>query len=445
MKSAHERVPGGGDEKRGVPVSENHHLPYAELLMSEGDPNPTLRRAIEEVGLPAMEAFEKMVDLFVRAYKEGKPAVIQGATGSGKSMLVPLAAKMACRRLGITERIAMSQPRKDATQAVANGVSALRREEVGGAVGWMTAEHKRVGQYTDTVVMTDGIFKRHLLEGEMTRSTTGALIVDEVHEQGINTEIALAKIRQMQENGTAPLVIFVSATLNKEEIQKHFDLTDEQYLKVEGRTYPIETHHNLEDLPGRKSERDYSYLDVVQRAILECVGRDKGDTEEGGTNKAHSSSIQKDTKLSWVSPEPEGDILVFLPGVREIEDVQTRVESCLYGSSASDSFEVCVYHGSLQPSVREEAVRRLQGKSTKRRVILATNAAETSITFRHVRTVIDTGVRRIQRYDPKNRHKCQRNSQCVAGRSKPARRTCRKGCEGLMHSSVFRKTIYTDA
>jgi HrpA-like RNA helicase len=378
----------------GKSEGERSSIPYAHLTR-KGDPNPGIRKAIEERGLPAMEAFEKMVDLFIRAHKAGKPAVIEGATGSGKSMLVPLAAEEACRRLGISNRILMSQPRRDATQAVASGVAALKRTTEGGEVGWMTAERKNVSQETRMVVMTDGIFKRWLLEREATKEKVGAIIIDEVHEQNTNLEVSAGKIKQMLEAGTAPVVVLVSATLNKEEIQAHFGLTEEQYLKVEGRTFPIETAYNPKDLPTA-TERDRSYLRVVREAIARCIQQEQPDTED--------RKDVADDEYAWVSPDTEGDILVFLPGAREIRDVEDSVAQIIAMSATrkhASNFEVCTYHGSLEPSVRKETLQKLNTESQKRRIILATNAAETSITFPYVRTVIDTGVRRIKRHDTK--------------------------------------------
>ena len=248
----------------------------------------------------------------------------------------------------------------------------------------MTAERKCASEETDVIVMTTGVAKRWFFEGELTKEKVGAVMIDEVHDASGDVEMMTGSITRMFEKGVAPLVVLVSATLNRKEIEKHFALGEDQHVKVEGRSYPIETTYNPNNIPAPKEEKR-AYLDQAADVVMQLCGNKSGARDE-------------ENEVSWVPKNTAGDILVFLPGAREIRDVEERVARSLVANDIR-GFELCMYYGGLEQGERIRVMEMLQQKSEKRRIIIATNAAETSITFPHVETVVDTGVRRTARYD----------------------------------------------
>ncbi len=332
-----------------------------------------LKAAIEARKLPVRERFEELVQHIVRQIESGQKVVVfEGETGSGKSVYGPAAVREALRRTGCLEKIVVMEPRKDAAVGVATATAAIQETYLGGEVGYATSEGSQHSHETLTHVVTSGIAIRYLLSGKADRDKVGAVIIDEVHERTIETDLALGQLKRMREEGRAPLVVLMSATADHTRLARHFSLDEAASIKIEGRAYPVKISHT-EEQEGESSEgerRDYLQR-TVQAALKELM-----DLESDG-----------------------GDILAFLPGEPEIHDCIDRLRSA--SGFPADEVDIFGLYGLMKPGDRQHV---LQGRKEggRRRVIFATNIAESSVTVPGVTTVIDTGRMRIVRFDEKD-------------------------------------------
>ena len=325
-----------------------------------------LRREIEKQSLPVREHRAELVDAIVEAYKNGKPLLFQGETGSGKSIYSPGAVREALKVLGLKDRTIMMQPRKDATTSIATAVAAVEGESLGKGVGFSTSEAKELNANMPIGVVTPGIFLRYAMAGKLTKEHVGAVIIDELHEGGIDYHLVMGMIKLMMEKGEAPLVLLTSATLHKEKIQEFYGLSDEEYLRIEGRAHPVDKYYlSDEDLCRERPDgKPFTYIDQCAEAVKIISGR----------------------------PD-DGDVLVFMPGVREIDET---IESI----GKIPGVELLALHGNLHPKERQHALSGERVGGIKRRVIVCTNIAETSLTVPGVKFVVDSGRKRMMRFDP---------------------------------------------
>ena len=271
--------------------------------------------------------------------------VLEAPPGAGKTTQVPLALLTAewC-----TGRVLMLEPRRIAARGAAAFMARQRGEAIGESVGYHIRFERKVSASTRIEVLTEGILTRRLQSDPMLEGVS-AVIFDEFHERHLASDLGLALCREVQETLRPDLrLVVMSATLDGARLAKWLDAPR---LTAEGRSFPVEIRH----FPARPQEPPASHL---RRAVTEALGR------------------------------VEGDVLCFLPGKREIEHALRAVE----GLGAP----VEILHGELGM----EAQARLLTPSPERRVILATNVAESSVTLPGVRAVVDTGLAREPRFDP---------------------------------------------
>ncbi len=284
----------------------------------------------------------------IQAIAEHQVVIVAGETGSGKSTQLPQLCLAAGR--GLRGLIGCTQPRRIAARAVARRVAEEMGSELGQAVGFQVRFNDRISASSYVKFMTDGILLAEV-HRDRTLDHYDTLIIDEAHERSLNIDFLLGYLRQLLPRRPDLKVIITSATIDTERFAGHF--SGAPIITVEGRGYPVETRYQ----PPQESE---DLARQVKRAV-DTVSR----------------------------IDRRGDILVFLPGEREIFQV-----SRLLRQSALSHTEVLPLYARL-PSASQDQIFR---PGTGRRIVLATNVAETSLTVPGIRFVIDSGLARISRY-----------------------------------------------
>jgi ATP-dependent RNA helicase HrpB len=287
-----------------------------------------------------------------RTLAANRCAVLEAPTGAGKTTLVPLALRDEEWAAG--KKILMLEPRRVAARAAAARMSDLLAEKVGGTVGYRVRLDNRVGPATRIEVLTEALLTRRL-QTDPALEGVALVIFDEFHERSLNADLGLALALETQSALNEDLRILVmSATLDGARVAKVLD--DAPVVRSEGRLYPIETHY----LPPRANTR-------IEQAVATAILR----------------ALQQST----------GGILVFLPGEGEIR----AVERLLSNEDLHDAVLMPLY-GALPAEVQDRAIRPLA--DGKRKIVLATAIAETSLTIEDIRVVVDSGLQRLARYDP---------------------------------------------
>jgi ATP-dependent helicase HrpA len=315
--------------------------------------------------LPIAREAEKIVEL-IRAHPV---VVIAGETGSGKTTQLPKLCLAAGR--GVAGMIGCTQPRRIAARAVARRVAEelgthIGSGPAGGAVGFQVRFNDQVGDDTRIKFMTDGILLAEIASDRWL-SAYDTIIVDEAHERSLNIDFLLGFLKQLLRKRRDLKVIVTSATIDTERFSRHFD--DAPVIDVEGRTFPVE----------------------VRYRPLEGEGADDGEGRAGErtVNDAIVAAIDEITRQ-----DPRGDVLMFLPGEREIRDAHQALERRKYRET-----EVTPLYARL--SARDQD--KVFNPGTKRRLVLATNVAETSLTVPRIKYVVDPGYARVKRYSPRQK------------------------------------------
>ncbi len=333
---------------------------------------------------------ERRVDIMA-AIAANQVIIIAGETGSGKTTQIP---KM-CLELGLAERglIGHTQPRRLAARTVAERIAEELQVPLGEEVGYQVRFTGSVGRKTRLKLMTDGILLAEIQHDRMLRKYS-TIIIDEAHERSLNIDFILGYLRRILPERPDLKVIITSATIDPERFAAHFaaDAAVEHtspapIIEVSGRTYPVEIRYRpLDQPPG---------------------GLDDGDGADGG---AESELEEERDPLDAVcdavdelSHEAPGDILVFFSGEREIRDAADALRARIQSTQRLRGTEVLQLFARLS---LEEQHRVFRPTGSHRRIVLATNVAETSLTVPGIKYVIDTGTARISRYS--HRTKVQR-------------------------------------
>lgn len=294
--------------------------------------------------------------------------VIAGATGSGKTTQIP---KM-CLELG-RKSIAHTQPRRIAARAVAERIAEELRVQLGELVGYQVRFTDRSSAKTKIKVMTDGILLNAMQKNrKLTQYDT--IIIDEAHERSLNIDFLLGYLKQLLPKRPDLKVIITSATIDPESFSKHFN--DAPIIEVSGRTFPIEIR----------------YRPINQEA------EDNEDPDESTTARDYIDGILD--AIDELSLEEPGDVLVFLSGESEIKDAQDAIQGRITAGVLGKGIEVLPLYGRLSSAEQHRVFETSKVAGLKRRIILATNVAETSLTIPNIKYVIDAGTARISRYSP---------------------------------------------
>ncbi|MFK3720249.1 ATP-dependent RNA helicase HrpA [Pseudomonas fulva] len=303
-------------------------------------------------------------DEIKKALAEHQVLVIAGETGSGKTTQLP----KICLELGRGSHglIAHTQPRRIAARSVAARVAEELGTPLGGLVGYQVRFEDQSDANTLIKLMTDGIL---LAETQHDRflERYDTIIVDEAHERSLNIDFLLGYLKTLLHRRPDLKLIITSATIDLERFSKHFD--NAPIIEVSGRTFPVETWYrpltSEQDEEGNPIEDDLT----VDQAILATL--DELAQHERGQGKG------------------PGDVLIFLPGEREIRDAAEILRKAQLRHT-----EILPLYARLSPAEQQRIFQPHAG----RRVVLATNVAETSLTVPGIRYVIDTGTARISRY-----------------------------------------------
>jgi ATP-dependent helicase HrpB len=282
-------------------------------------------------------------------------AVLQAPPGAGKTTRVPLSLLDESWLEG--QKIVMLEPRRLATRAAAHRMADLLGEDVGETIGYRMRMDTRVGRTTHIEVVTEGVLTR-FLQDDPTLDGIGLVIFDEFHERSLQADLGLALTLEARAAFRVDLrVLVMSATLDGEAVAALLD--DAPTITSEGRTYPVETHY-LERRPEGRTE------DITASAIRRAL------------------------------PDTEGDVLVFLPGAGEIR----RTEERLQDPPLPDAVDVYPLFGNLPFAEQDRAIE--PSPPGRRKVVLATPIAETSLTIEGVQAVVDSGWMRVPRFDPQS-------------------------------------------
>jgi ATP-dependent helicase HrpA len=313
-----------------------------------------------DASLPIAREGERIIELI----RNHQVVVIAGETGSGKTTQLPKLCLAAGR--GVTGMIGCTQPRRIAARAVARRVAEELKTELGRGVGFQVRFNDQVGEDTHIKFMTDGILLAEIASDRWL-SAYDTIIVDEAHERSLNIDFLLGYLKQLLRKRRDLKVIVTSATIDTERFARHFD--DAPVISVEGRTYPVEVRYRPLEGEGHEGEEDRGGDRTVNDAIV--------------------GAIDEITRL-----DARGDVLVFLPGEREIRDAHQALERRKYRQT-----EVLPLYARLSNQDQD----RVFNPGPSRRIVLATNVAETSLTVPRIRYVVDPGFARVKRYSPRNK------------------------------------------
>lgn len=316
-----------------------HHARRSVPLMPEYD--------------PALPITAHRAEL-IRAIRDHQVVVVAGETGSGKTTQLPKLCLEAGR--GEAGLIGCTQPRRIAARSVSERVAEELGVELGGPVGYQVRFTDRTSPETRVKFMTDGILLVET-QGDPRLAAYDTLIIDEAHERSLNIDFLLGYLKRLLPRRPDLKVVITSATIDTKRFAQHFD--EAPVIEVSGRGYPVETR--------------YRPLDAVD-----------GDLYKGIANAVGELG----------SEDPRGDILVFLSGEREIREAADTLRRESLGNT-----EVLPLFGRLSAAEQH----RIFHPGPGRRIVLATNVAETSLTVPRIRFVIDSGLARISRYSPRSK------------------------------------------
>lgn len=296
------------------------------------------------------------------AIAEHQVVVICGETGSGKTTQIP----KICLELGrgVMGMIGHTQPRRIAARSVAQRIAEELSTPLGDAVGYKVRFGDKTSPNTIIKVMTDGVL---LAETQRDRyfEQYDTLIIDEAHERSLNIDFLLGYIKTLLRRRSDLKVIVTSATIDPERFSRHFDSAP--IISVSGRTYPVETLYRP-PLGSDEDERDSDMGRALLAAVDECASLD------------------------------DGDILVFLSGEREIRDAAELLEKHHIPGARTKTVILPLY-----AKLSADEQQRVFQPAAGRKIVLATNVAETSLTVPGIRCVVDTGEARLSRYSARTK------------------------------------------
>ncbi|MFF7551970.1 ATP-dependent RNA helicase HrpA [Streptomyces olivaceus] len=352
-----------GARKIRKPEARATVLAEIEAEVAKAEQRIGERRArVPDVSYPAQLPVSQKKDEIAAAIRDHQVVIVAGETGSGKTTQIP----KICVELGrgVRGMIGHTQPRRIAARTVAERVADELDTPLGETVGWKVRFTDQVNpESTFIKLMTDGILLAEIQTDRELRAYD-TIIIDEAHERSLNIDFLLGYLAQLLPKRPDLKVVITSATIDPERFSRHFG--DAPIVEVSGRTYPVEVRYRpLLEEDGDDADRDQ--ITAITDAVEELMG------------------------------EGKGDILVFLSGEREIRDTADALEKKKYRFT-----EVLPLYARLSHAEQHRVFQRHSG----RRIVLATNVAETSLTVPGIKYVIDPGFARISRYS--HRTKVQR-------------------------------------
>ena len=340
-------------------AARNRNLAGIATAVDEAEQRIAARRAaLPAISYPETLPVSARREDIAAAIRDHQVVIVAGETGSGKTTQIP----KICLELGRGVRglIGHTQPRRLAARTVAARIAEELHTEIGEAVGWRVRFTDQVGDTTLVKLMTDGILLAELT-GDRMLWQYDTLIIDEAHERSLNIDFILGYLAQLLPRRPDLKVIITSATIDPERFSRHFG--GAPIVEVSGRSYPVEVRYRpVVDPDDPDADPDRDQLAAIADAVTE------------------------------LRREGPGDILVFLPGEREIRDAADALAKRDF-----PGIEILPLFA-RQTTAEQQRVFAPKQSSLGRRVVLATNVAETSLTVPGIRYVIDPGLARISRY-----------------------------------------------
>jgi ATP-dependent helicase HrpA len=356
-------------------------LQRIEQLARDGKPfDQSLRRLAEEIERSRAARAQRIANLPKPSYPQDLPVaarkdeiakaiadhqviVLCGETGSGKTTQLP----KICLEIGrgVDAMIGHTQPRRIAARSVATRIADELRSPLGHAAGYKVRFSDKLSPQTYVKVMTDGILLAET-QGDRFLNAYDTIIIDEAHERSLNIDFLLGYLRQLLPKRPDLKLIITSATIDPQRFSRHFN--DAPIIEVSGRTYPVEVRY-----------RPLASDDPEQEDITQIQGILDG--------------------LDELWRESPGDTLIFLAGEREIRETAEALRKH-HPPGVQQMPEILPLYARLSA---DEQNRVFQPHPTRRRIVLATNVAETSLTVPGIKYVIDPGLARISRYAPRTK------------------------------------------
>jgi ATP-dependent helicase HrpA len=325
--------------------------------------------------LPVSQRRDDIAD----AIRDNQVVILAGATGSGKTTQLP----KICLELG-RESIGHTQPRRLAARTIAERIAEELGQEVGQTVGYQVRFTDRVGADTRIKLMTDGILLNEMHRDRLLRKYD-TIIIDEAHERSLNIDFLLGYLRQLLPRRPDLKLIITSATIDPQSFAKHFaaaDGTPAPIIEVSGRTYPVEIRYRaLVAEPGIEDDELTDAAPAVDRDYIEGIS----------------------AALDELERESNGDVLVFLSGETEIRDAADALQGKFASGGRTSPTEILPLYGRLSSADQHRVFQPSTVAGVRRRIVLATNVAETSLTVPGIKYVIDAGTARISRYSVRSK------------------------------------------
>ena len=293
----------------------------------------------------------------LQAIRDNPVVIIAGETGSGKTTQLPkMCLEAGC---GIRGKIAVTQPRRVAALSIARRIAEELELEYGRHIGCKIRFRDQTSPETFIKVMTDGMLLAET-QGDRDLSEYDAIVVDEAHERSLNIDFLIGYLRLLRQRRPELKIIITSATIDTETFSNAFD--GAPIIEVSGRVYPVEVRYKPLD-EGEQDSGECTYIDAAANAVDELLKASR-----------------------------QGDILVFMPSERDIRETRDKIERRRYPQT-----EILPLFGRLSAADQQ----RVFAQQDRRRVVIATNIAETSLTIPNIRYVVDTGLARVSRYNPR--------------------------------------------
>ncbi len=338
-------------------------------------------------------------DEIAQAIQKNQVVIVCGETGSGKTTQLP----KICLELGrgVSGLIGHTQPRRIAARSVASRIAQEIGSPLGETVGYKVRFNDKLSESSYVKLMTDGILLAET-QSDKFLNAYDTIIIDEAHERSLNIDFLLGYLKQLLHKRPDLKVIVTSATIDAERFSKHFN--DAPVIEVSGRTYPVEIRYRPLGKPGfvakelqadNEDDEDVELLGqdlmgVKRKARVEARWLQE-DEEEEAIEEAILDAADDLLRLG------DGDILVFLPGEREIRDVADHLRKYQGRSAKLRHIEVLPLFARL--SIEDQ--QKIFKNHSQTRIVLATNVAETSLTVPGIKYVIDSGLARVNRYSPR--------------------------------------------
>ncbi len=327
-----------------------------------------------------------------QAIRDHQAVIVCGETGSGKTTQLP----KICLELGrgVQGLIGHTQPRRIAARTVAARIAQELKSPLGHAVGYKVRFSDRLSQNSYVKLMTDGILLAET-QGDRDLSAYDTLIIDEAHERSLNIDFLLGYLKRLMRRRPDLKIVVTSATIDAERFARHFaaDGKPAPVIEVSGRTYPVEIRYRP---PGSDLASGTSPAagEVKQEGKQQAAraGRAGPDSDEELTEAIVGAVAE------LARERADGDILVFLPGEREIRDAAEALRK-----HHPKGAEILPLYARLSFEEQERIFRPSLANPGARRIVLSTNVAETSLTVPGIRYVVDTGLARVNRYSYRNK------------------------------------------